>query len=124
MALGAPKQEIWMYEHRNRIHALMIGVGAGFDFLAGTVKRAPMWMQKLCLEWVYRIFQDPKRMIPRYLNTNFAFMYYTHKESRQLAKQKKKAGQTAEIKAIFSTRKAYVPNCRKKNAYILFPSKA
>ena len=99
VALGAPKQEIWMYEHRNRIHALMIGVGAGFDFLAGTVKRAPMWMQKLCLEWVYRIFQDPKRMIPRYLNTNFAFMYYTHKESRQLAKQKKKAGQTAENKA-------------------------
>ena len=41
VALGAPKQEIWMYEHRNRIHALMIGVGAGFDFLAGTVKRAP-----------------------------------------------------------------------------------
>lgn len=92
VALGAPKQEIWMYQHRDKIHSLMIGVGAAFDFLAGTVKRAPMWMQKLCLEWVYRIFQDPKRMIPRYLNTNFAFLYYTHKESRQLEKQKKAGG--------------------------------
>lgn len=89
VALGAPKQEIWMYQHRDKIHSLMIGVGAAFDFLAGTVKRAPMWMQKLCLEWVYRIFQDPKRMIPRYLSTNFAFLYYTHKESRQLEKRQK-----------------------------------
>lgn len=95
VALGAPKQEIWMYQHRDKIHSLMIGVGAAFDFLAGTVKRAPMWMQKLCLEWVYRIFQDPKRMIPRYLNTNFDFLYYTHKESRQLEKQRK-AGETAD----------------------------
>lgn len=57
VALGAPKQEIWMYQHRERIHSLMIGVGAAFDFIAGTVKRAPMWMQRLCLEWVYRIMQ-------------------------------------------------------------------
>ena len=98
VALGAPKQEIWMYQHRDKIHSLMIGVGAAFDFLAGTVKRAPMWMQKLCLEWVYRIFQDPKRMIPRYLNTNFAFLYYTYQESRQLAKQKKNAGRSADRK--------------------------
>lgn len=99
VALGAPKQEIWMYHHRDRIHSLMIGVGAAFDFLAGTVKRAPMWMQKLCLEWVYRIFQDPKRMLPRYLNTNFAFLYYTYKESRQLAKQKKISDYAAEGKS-------------------------
>ena len=86
VALGAPKQEIWMYQHKDKVNGLMIGVGAAFDFIAGTVKRAPMWMQKLCLEWLYRIFQDPKRMLPRYLSTNFAFLYYTHKESRELAK--------------------------------------
>lgn len=84
VALGAPKQEWWMYEHRHKIHALMLGVGAAFDFTAGTTKRAPMWMQKLCLEWVFRILRDPKRMLPRYLNTNFSFLYHVHKESKKL----------------------------------------
>ena len=84
VALGAPKQEKWMYDHKNRIGGLMIGVGAAFDFIAGTTKRAPLWMQKLCLEWVFRILQDPRRMIPRYLNTNFTFLYYVHKESKAL----------------------------------------
>ena len=89
VALGAPKQEIWMYEHKNRVNGLMLGVGAAFDFMAGTVKRAPMWMQKLCLEWVFRIMQDPKRMLPRYLNTNFAFLYHTCRESMEFGKKKK-----------------------------------
>lgn len=84
VALGAPKQERWMYEHRGRVNALMLGVGAAFDFTAGTTKRAPMWMQKLCLEWVFRILKNPKRMLPRYLNTNFAFVYYTYREGRTL----------------------------------------
>ena len=87
VALGAPKQENWMYEHQHRINGLMIGVGAAFDFIAGTVKRAPMWMQKLCLEWVFRIAQSPKRLLPRYLNTNFAFLYYVHKESKELRRR-------------------------------------
>lgn len=90
VALGAPKQENWMYAHRNRVNGLMIGVGAAFDFLAGTTKRAPMWMQKLCMEWLYRITQDPRRMTPRYLNTNFAFLYYVHQENRALRKRKEK----------------------------------
>ena len=84
VALGAPKQEWWMYEHRHKINALMLGVGAAFDFTAGTTKRSPRWMQKLCMEWVYRILQDPKRMLPRYLNTNFAFLYYVYREGRTL----------------------------------------
>ena len=84
VALGAPKQEKWMYDHRAKVSGLMIGVGAAFDFIAGTTKRAPSWMQKLCLEWVYRIFQDPKRMIPRYLTTNFSFLYHVHKETKEL----------------------------------------
>lgn len=86
IALGAPKQEKWMYEHKNKVNGLMIGVGAAFDFIAGTVKRAPMWMQKLCLEWVFRIMQDPRRMIPRYLNTNFTFLYQVHRETKALEK--------------------------------------
>lgn len=92
VALGAPKQEIWMYEHKNRVNGLMIGVGAAFDFMAGTVKRAPLWMQKLCMEWVFRIMQNPGRMLPRYLNTNFAFLYHTCRESMALAGEKRKNG--------------------------------
>lgn len=89
VALGAPKQEKWMYAHQNKVNGLMIGVGAAFDFIAGTTKRAPMWMQRLCLEWVYRIIQDPKRMAPRYLNTNFAFLYYVHQENKAIRKRKR-----------------------------------
>ena len=81
-----------MYEHRDRVNGLMIGVGAAFDFIAGTVRRAPMWMQKLCLEWVYRICQDPKRMFPRYVSTNFAFLWHVHRESKAIRKERRKAG--------------------------------
>lgn len=91
VALGAPKQEKWMYEHRGKVNGLMLGVGAAFDFIAGTAKRAPMWMQKMCLEWVFRIIQNPKRMIPRYLNTNFSFMYHVHQESKALRKKSAEA---------------------------------
>lgn len=97
VALGAPKQEWWMYEHRGRVHALMLGVGAAFDFTAGTTKRAPMWMQKLCLEWVFRILKNPKRMLPRYLNTNFAFVYYAYREGKALKRAKRQGMHIAMI---------------------------
>lgn len=74
VGLGAPKQENWMYEHKNKVNALMIGVGAAFDYLAGNIKRAPMWMQKLNLEWLYRLIQDPVRLFSRYLYTNIKFI--------------------------------------------------
>ena len=74
VGLGAPKQEKWMYEHKNKVNALMIGVGAAFDYLAGNIKRAPMWMQKLNLEWLYRLIQDPVRLFSRYLYTNIKFI--------------------------------------------------
>lgn len=76
VGLGAPKQEIWMSEHKNKIQAVMIGVGAGFDFHAGTVKRAPVWMQRCGLEWFYRLLQDPKRLWKRYVVTNSKFLWY------------------------------------------------
>jgi len=75
VGLGAPKQEIWMYEHQEKVNGLMIGVGAGFDFHAGTVKRAPVWMQKCGLEWFYRLTQEPKRLFRRYLSTNACFVW-------------------------------------------------
>lgn len=79
VGLGAPKQEIWMYKHRNKINSLMIGVGAGFDYYAGNIKRAPKWMQNLSLEWLYRLIQDPKRLLKRYFRTNFKFILYIRK---------------------------------------------
>lgn len=62
IGLGAPKQEKWMFDHQGSINGLMIGVGAGFDYYAGNIKRAPQWMQKCNLEWLYRLMQDPKRL--------------------------------------------------------------
>ncbi len=80
VGLGAPKQEKWMAAHDGRVCGIMLGVGAGFDFHAGTVKRAPMWMQEICMEWLYRIGQDPKRLLVRYLDTNFSFVIDLIKE--------------------------------------------
>ena len=74
VGLGAPKQENWMYEHKNRINALMVGVGAAFDYMAGNISRAPKWLQKLNLEWLYRLMQDPIRLFSRYLYTNTKFL--------------------------------------------------
>lgn len=74
VGLGAPKQEIWMNKHKDNINSLMIGVGAGFDYHAERINRAPKWMQKHSLEWLYRLFQDPKRLFMRYIRTNFKFI--------------------------------------------------
>ena len=63
-----------MAEHRGRVRAVMIGVGAAFDFHAGTVNRAPRWMREHGLEWVYRPAREPGRLWPRYLVTNNAFV--------------------------------------------------
>ena len=86
VGLGAPKQEKWMYEHQGKIHGLMLGVGAGFDYQAGKLKRAPLWMQKMSLEWVMRLIQDPRRLWKRYLVTNAKFLWYVRKENRYLKK--------------------------------------
>ena len=80
VGLGAPKQEKWMYIHKNRVNAIMIGVGAGFDYYAENIKRAPIWMQKLSLEWFYRLIQEPKRLFIRYLRTNIKFIWKVIRE--------------------------------------------
>ena len=75
VGLGAPKQEEWMAAHQGKVKGLMVGVGAGFDYHAGNIRRAPQWMQKANLEWLYRLMQDPKRLFARYLVTNSKFIW-------------------------------------------------
>jgi N-acetylglucosaminyldiphosphoundecaprenol N-acetyl-beta-D-mannosaminyltransferase len=75
VGLGAVKQEYWMAEHIDVLHAhALIGVGAAFDFHAGVVKQAPLWMQRHGLEWFYRLCREPRRLWRRYLRTNPAFV--------------------------------------------------
>lgn len=74
VGLGAPKQELWIASHLDRIHApVQLGVGAAFNFHSGHIQRAPKWMQKSGLEWLYRIYKE-KRLLKRYLMTNPIFM--------------------------------------------------
>ena len=77
IGLGAPKQERFMAAHQGKIRGFMIGIGAGFDYLAGSIKRAPMWMQNCSLEWFYRMIQDPRRLFWRYMRTNSIFIWLT-----------------------------------------------
>lgn len=78
---GCPRQEHWVANHKNQINAVMMAVGAAFDFHAGNLKQAPNWMQKNGLEWLYRLTQEPKRLARRYLVTNtlFIFKFLKHK---------------------------------------------
>lgn len=75
VALGAPKQEKWMAAHQGAVCGFMVGVGAGFDYFAGNIKRAPRWMQRLSLEWLYRLMQEPGRLFKRYWHTNLKFIW-------------------------------------------------
>jgi len=81
VGLGAPKQERWIWEHKDELQVpVSIGVGAAFDFVAGTVKRAPEWMQKCGLEWLFRLYQEPRRLWKRYLIGNTIFIWLVLKE--------------------------------------------
>lgn len=73
VGLGCPKQEHWMQAHRGRVNAVMLGVGAAFDFHAGTMSRAPSWMRENSLEWLHRLLSEPRRLWKRYLVTNSIF---------------------------------------------------
>ena len=67
VALGNPKQELWMGRNRAKLDVgAMIGIGGTFNFIAGRVKRAPRWVQRFGLEWIYRIIQEPGRLWRRY----------------------------------------------------------
>lgn len=75
VGLGCPKQEAWMAAHKGRVASVMIGVGAAFDYHAGTLRRAPLWMQNNGMEWLYRLACEPRRLFKRYLMTNSVFVW-------------------------------------------------
>lgn len=85
VGLGCPKQERWMAAHAGRINAVMVGVGAAFDYHAGTVRRAPLAWQAHGFEWLYRLLSEPRRLFLRYLKTNTLFILGL---SRQMLMQK------------------------------------
>lgn len=72
---GCLRQEVWVAQHTGQVNAVMMAVGAAFDYYAGNLKRAPRWMQKSGLEWFYRLVQEPDRLWKRYLFTNSHFLY-------------------------------------------------
>jgi N-acetylglucosaminyldiphosphoundecaprenol N-acetyl-beta-D-mannosaminyltransferase len=75
VGVGQPKQEKWIMRMRDRLEVpVMCSVGAAFDFLAGRISQAPPWMQRRGLEWTYRIAQEPRRLLPRYLDHNPRFL--------------------------------------------------
>jgi N-acetylglucosaminyldiphosphoundecaprenol N-acetyl-beta-D-mannosaminyltransferase len=83
VALGAPKQELWIAEATPELRpAVLLGIGAAIDFIAGTAKRAPSWMSRSGLEWLYRLVQEPRRMWRRYLLRDPEFLVIVLRDLR------------------------------------------
>jgi N-acetylglucosaminyldiphosphoundecaprenol N-acetyl-beta-D-mannosaminyltransferase len=77
VGLSTPKQEYWMHEHASRLEVpVTVGVGAAFDFLSGTKRSAPAWMQERGLEWLFRLVNEPTRLWRRYLVGGSLFVYW------------------------------------------------
>ena len=85
VGLGCPKQERWMAEHRDRLPLVSIGVGAAFDFLAGSKRQAPRFLQRIGLEWAFRLVSEPRRLWRRYLRQNPRFLALF---ARQVARER------------------------------------
>ena len=77
VGIGAPKQEMWMRAHQEKIKGtVMLGIGAGFNFFAGTLDKAPEWMEKASLEWLFRLSKEPKRLWKRYILGGGKWFFY------------------------------------------------
>ena len=85
VGLGCPKQEHWMYNHLGKINAVMIGVGAAFDFHAGIKRQAPSWIMAIGLEWLFRLSNEPRRLWKRYLFNNPLYLLLV---ARQILKER------------------------------------
>lgn len=84
VAMGAPRQELWLAEHRAQLNpAVCIGVGGLFDFYSGRIPRAPLWMREIGFEWFWRLLQEPTRMWKRYIIGNPLFLYRILQQARQ-----------------------------------------
>ena len=80
VGLGCPKQEQWMAEHRDRLPLVQLGVGAAFDFHAGRVRQAPPALQRLGLEWAFRLAMEPRRLAKRYVRHNPRFVWHVARQ--------------------------------------------
>lgn len=80
VGLGSPKQEIWAAEHADRLDAVILPVGAAFDFYSGRLRRAPAWMRRIGMEWLFRLAMEPRRLFRRYFVTNARFAYLLTRE--------------------------------------------
>jgi N-acetylglucosaminyldiphosphoundecaprenol N-acetyl-beta-D-mannosaminyltransferase len=83
VGIGCPRQEMWIAKHQDRIPAVMLGVGAAFNFHSGRVKQAPQWMQQIGLEWLFRLMMEPRRLWKRYLKQNPRFVFLFLKQLLQ-----------------------------------------
>lgn len=89
VGVGAPKQEKWIYHNLSDLKVpISLGIGASFDFIAGTINRAPKWMQKNGIEWLWRFGQEPKRLFRRYFIEDIAFINIVIKERKVKNKNK------------------------------------
>lgn len=75
VALGCPKQEKWMHAHTGQVSGMMFGIGGALPTYVGAIRRAPQWMIGLGLEWLYRLYKEPRRMFRRYFYTNTKFLF-------------------------------------------------
>lgn len=81
VGLGAPKQEYWMYANCQDLGVpISLGIGVSFEFVSGMVPRAPIWMQKLCLEWFFRLITEPRRLWRRFVVANSYFLWLLFKQ--------------------------------------------
>jgi N-acetylglucosaminyldiphosphoundecaprenol N-acetyl-beta-D-mannosaminyltransferase len=110
VGFGNPKQEIWIYRHKDRLPAsVAIGIGGSLDMIAGKLRRAPEWVRSLHLEWLFRLSQEPKRLLPRYLHDAIALL--THlplgiAASRMQPFERRQRGSAEEVRRgirIFAT---------------------
>ncbi len=89
IGLSTPKQELWMANNKNKLNApVQIGVGAAFDFHSGLIKQAPLWMQKNGLEWLFRLWIEPRRLWKRYFRNNPLFIFLIVKQLLGLRRYK------------------------------------
>lgn len=105
IGLGCPKQDIFAYEHRDRIEGVQVCVGAAFDFHADTLPMAPKWMQRTGLEWLFRLVQEPRRLWKRYLVTNSVYLAKLGKALLLRAKVKKQRQTTNQLTKTHSALK-------------------
>ena len=117
VGLGVPKQELWMARMRPRLQApVLVGVGAAFDFLSGRKRQAPGWMQARGLEWLFRLSQEPARLLPRYLRYNPAFVAAFARAIRAGAKGASPGGQQPRQHVALEARAQLLARVRRRPA--------